>query len=137
MEREAIQPPALARPIGPYSHVFSVDMRSFTRLVFIAGQVATDRDGNLVGKGDLRRQFEQVYANLGAAVAAAGGTMASIVSLRTFLTRADDLPLFNECRREQYPRLFPDGVYPPNTLLIVDRLVSPELLLEIEAVAAI
>jgi enamine deaminase RidA (YjgF/YER057c/UK114 family) len=136
MHREVVQPPGLGVPIGPYSHVFSVDVQSFSRLVFIAGQVGMDRSGNLAGN-DMRAQFAQTYANLQAAVEAAGGTMASIVSLRTFLTRADDLPVFNECRAEQYPRIFPDGVYPPNTLLIIDRLVHPGLLLEIEAVAAI
>ncbi len=137
MQREVIQPAALGPPAGPYSHVFSVDLRSFSRLAFIAGQVAMNRDGAVVGVGDMRAQFVQVYANLQAAVEAAGGTMANVVSLRTFLTRADDLATFNACRREHYPRLFPDGVYPPNTLLIIDRLVSPDLLLEIEAVAAI
>jgi len=137
MEREIVQPAGFGREIGPYSHAFSVDTRSFSRLVFISGQVAADERGQLVGAGDMRAQFAQVYANLAKVVEAAGGTMASIVSLRTFLTRADDLPVFNECRREQYPGIFPDGVYPPNTLLIIDRLVWPELLLEIEAVAAI
>ncbi|HLH23761.1 MAG TPA: RidA family protein [Chloroflexota bacterium] len=137
MHREVIQPASLGTPIGPYSHVFSVDVQSFSRLVFIAGQVAMNREGQVVGPNDMRAQFAQAYANLQAAVEAAGGTMASIVSLRTFLTRADDLPTFNACRAEQYPRLFPDGVYPPNTLLIIDRLVHPDLLLEIEAVAAV
>ena len=137
MHREVVQPPGLGAPIGPYSHIFSVDVQSFTRLVFIAGQVAFDRDGNLVGANDMGAQFQQVYANLQAAVEAAGGTMANIVCLRTYLTRAEDLPVFNESRAAHYPRLFPDGVYPPNTLLIIDRLVNPDLLLEIEAVAAI
>jgi len=137
MQREIVQPARFGREIGPYSHAFSVDTSSFSRLVFISGQVATDQQAQLVGKGDMRAQFQQVYANLQRVVEAAGGTMASIVSLRTFLTRAEDLPVFNECRREFYPRIFPDGVYPPNTLLIIDRLVWPELLLEIEAVAAI
>jgi len=137
MEREIVQPAGFGSEIGPYSHAFSVDTKSFSRLVFISGQVATDEQGQLVGAGDMRAQFARVYANLAKVVEAAGGTMASIVSLRTFLTRADDLPVFNECRREQYPRIFPDGVYPPNTLLIINRLVWPDLLLEIEAVAAI
>jgi enamine deaminase RidA (YjgF/YER057c/UK114 family) len=137
MEREIVQPAGFGREIGPYSHAFSVDTKSFSRLVFISGQVASDDQGQLVGKGDMRAQFAQVYSNLQRVVEAAGGTMANIVSLRTFLTRADDLPVFNECRREAYPRIFPDGVYPPNTLLIIDRLVWPDLLLEIEAVAAI
>jgi enamine deaminase RidA (YjgF/YER057c/UK114 family) len=137
MFREVIQPPGLGVPIGPYSHVFSVDVQSFSRLVFIAGQVGMDREGNIQQPGDMGAQFVQTYANLQAAVEAAGGTMASIVSLRTFLTRADDLPAFTASRAEHYPRLFPEGVYPPNTLLIIDRLVHPDLLLEIEAVAAI
>ena len=137
MQREVVRPAGLGREVGPYSHAFSVDIRSFSRLVFISGQVAIDQGGNLVGAGDLRAQFLQVYTNLQLAVEAAGGTMANVVSLRTYLTRADDLPVFNECRRELYPRIFPDGVYPPNTLLIVDRLVWPDLLLEIEAVAAV
>jgi enamine deaminase RidA (YjgF/YER057c/UK114 family) len=137
MYREVVQPPGLGVPLGPYSHVFSVDVQSFSRLVFIAGQVGMDREGNIVRPNDMRAQFVQAYANLQAAVEAASGTMANIVSLRTFLTRADDLPTFNACRSEQYPRLFPDGVYPPNTLLIIDRLVHPDLLLEIEAVAAV
>ncbi len=137
MQREIVRPAGFAAEIGPYSHAFSVDPKSFSRLVFISGQVATDQQGQLVGKGDMRAQFQQVYANLQAVVEAAGGTMANIVSLRTFLTRADDLPVFNECRREAYPRIFPDGVYPPNTLLIIDQLAWPDLLLEIEAVAAI
>jgi enamine deaminase RidA (YjgF/YER057c/UK114 family) len=137
MRREVVQPPGLCVPLGPYSHVFSVDVQSFSRLVFVAGQVGMDRDGNIVRPNDIRAQFVQTYVNLQAAVEAAGGTLASIVSLRTFLTRADDLPVFNACRAEHYPRYFPDGVYPPNTLLIIDRLVHPDLLLEVEAVAAI
>ena len=137
MQREIVQPAGLGRELGPYSHAFSVDAKSFSRLVFISGQVAVDQAGQLVGQGDMRAQFAQVYANLQQVVEAAGGTMASIVSLRTFLTRADDLPVFNECRRESYPRIFPDGVYPPNTLLIIDRLVWPDLLLEVEAIAAV
>jgi enamine deaminase RidA (YjgF/YER057c/UK114 family) len=91
----------------------------------------------VVGDGDFRAQFQQVYTNLQAAVEAAGGTLASIIQLRTFLTRSEDLETFHECRRDLYPTAFPDGVYPPNTLLVVDRLVMPELLLEIEALVAI
>ena len=137
MERDIIVPERLGRPLGPYSHAMSIDPSRMSRLVFVAGQVSTDGAGRVVGPGDMRAQFAQVYANLQAVLEAAGGTLEDIVSLRTFLTRADDLPIFNDCRRELYPALFPKGVYPPNTLLIIDRLVLPELLLEIEAIAAI
>jgi enamine deaminase RidA (YjgF/YER057c/UK114 family) len=137
MQRDVLRPPGLGPELGLYSHGFSVDLRSVSRLVIIAGQVGTNAAGEVVGPGDFRAQFAQTYANLQAAVEAAGGTMASIIQLRTFMTRAEDLPAFHEARRELYPRLFPDGVYPPNTLLVIDRLVMPELLLEIEAVAAV
>jgi hypothetical protein len=57
------------------------------------------------------------------------------VRLQTFLTRADDITGFMKARAEVFPGYFPDGVYPPNTLLVVGRLVRPELLVEIEAMA--
>ncbi len=137
MQREVVRSPSLGPELGMYSHVFSVDLRSCSRLVVIAGQTATNAQGHMVGVGDFRAQFQQVYANLQAAVEAAGGTLASVIQLRTFLTRSEDIASFHECRRNLYPTVFPDGVYPPNTLLVVNRLVMPELLLEIEALAAI
>lgn len=137
MQREVVRSPSLGPELGMYSHVFSIDLSSCSRLVVVAGQTATDTRGQVVGGNDFRAQFQQVYANLQAAVEAAGGTLASIIQLRTFLTRSEDIAAFYECRRDLYPTLFPDGVYPPNTLLVVDRLVMPELLVEIEALAAI
>lgn len=137
MQREVVRPPGLGGELGLYSHVFSVDLRTCSRLIVIAGQVGANARGEVAGVGDFLAQFRQTYANLQTAVEAAGGTMSSIIQLRTYLTRADDLPAFHQARRELYPSLFPDGVYPPNTLLVIDRLVQPELLLEIEAVAAI
>ncbi len=61
--------------------------------------------------------------------------MRDIVRLQTFLTRAEDIPGFMKARAEVFPGYFPDGVYPPNTLVVVSRLVRPELLVEIEAMA--
>jgi enamine deaminase RidA (YjgF/YER057c/UK114 family) len=57
------------------------------------------------------------------------------VRLQTFLTHAEDIPRFMAARGEVFPKYFPDGAYPPNTLLVVSRLVQPELLVEIEAMA--
>ena len=70
-----------------------------------------------------------------AVVEAAGCTMRDIVRLQTFLTHAEDIPGFMKARGEVFPNYFPDGAYPPNTLLVVSRLVQPELLVEIEAMA--
>ena len=122
----------------PYSHAFVVDTKSFSKLVFISGQLGIDERGNVVEEpGDFRAQFIQTYKNLQNTVEAAGGTMENIVQLRTFLTNRSDLDTFNKVRSEQYATLFPNGNYPPNTLLIIDALFRPDVLLEIEAIAAI
>ena len=66
---------------------------------------------------------------------AAGCAMTDVVRFQTFLTHATDIDGFMQARRELFPRYFPGGVYPPNTLLVISRLVKPELLVEIEAMA--
>lgn len=119
-------------PVGLYSHGFSVPRGE---LVFVAGQVAVDRDGQLVGPGDIRAQLQQTLLNLAAVLKEAGASLRDVVKFTTYLTRAEDIPGFMEARRDLYPRHFPDGVYPANTLLVIDRLVRPDLLIEIEAIA--
>ena len=61
--------------------------------------------------------------------------MRDVVRFQTFLTEAADIDRFMAARREVFPLYYPDGAYPPNTLLVVTRLVQPELLVEIEAMA--
>jgi enamine deaminase RidA (YjgF/YER057c/UK114 family) len=80
-------------------------------------------------------QTKQALENVRAVVEAAGCGMGDIVRLQTFLTHAEDIAGFMAARAEVFPRHFPDGIYPPNTLLVVSRLVRPELLVEIEAMA--
>jgi 2-iminobutanoate/2-iminopropanoate deaminase len=122
-------PPTIAPPKG-YSHV--VEVRG-GRLVFIAGQVAMDPSGKLVGPGDYRAQAEQVFRNLGAALTAAGGGFADVVKLTIFLLDADHLPEIRAVRDR-----FVDAKRPPaSTAVQVSRLYRPEFLLEIEAVAAL
>ena len=60
-----------------------------------------------------------------------------MVQLTTYLTNADSIPVFMSARGELFPKLFPGGKYPPNTLLVIDRLVKPEFLLEVEAIARV
>lgn len=103
-------------------------------LVVVAGQVGLAADGQ-VAAGDVVAQTKQALENVRAVVEAAGCTMRDVVRLQTFLTRAEDIPGFMKARSEVFPQYFPDGVYPPNTLLVVSRLVRPELLVEIEAMA--
>ena len=128
----AITGKALGPTLGMYSHGM---VAPGGELVVVAGQVGADRAGNLVGPGDVVAQTRQAFENVRAVLEAVGSGMRQIVRFQTFLTHAADIEGFMQARKELFPRYFPDGVYPPNTLLVVSRLVVPELLVEIEAMA--
>lgn len=123
---------ALGPTLGMYSHGM---VAPGGEIVVVAGQVGMDRAGGLIGPGDVVAQTKQAFENVRAVLEAAGSAMNRIVRFQTFLTHAADIDGFMQARREVFPRYFPDGVYPPNTLLVVSRLVQPELLVEIEAMA--
>jgi len=125
---EIISPASVHSTAGVgYSHVARVG-----NLVFIAGQVALDRDNGLVGEGDIETQVRQAYANLGAILAELGGSFRNVVKFTTYLTRREDLAAFRKVRNEVLGEPFP-----PNTLLFVAGLARPEYMVEIEAVAAL
>jgi enamine deaminase RidA (YjgF/YER057c/UK114 family) len=124
----------LGKPLGAYSHLARARA---TQFAFIAGQVATDRSGAVVGAGDFAAQCAQVFANIATALQAVGGGWRNIVQFTTYLVHSQDIARFAAFRQHEFPRLFPDGAYPPNTLLIVDRLVREELLIEVQAIAAL
>ena len=126
-----IAPKSFGAPLGMYSHGM---IAPGGELVIVAGQVGMAADGQ-VAVGDVIAQTKQALENVRAVVEAGGCTMRDVVRLQTFLTRADDIPGFMKARGEVFPQLFPDRAYPPNTLLVVSRLVRPELLVEIEAMA--
>jgi enamine deaminase RidA (YjgF/YER057c/UK114 family) len=122
-------PPAIAPPTG-YSHV--AEVRS-GKIVYIAGQVALDRDGQLVGKDDYRRQTEQVFRNLSAAAESAGGSLRDLVKLNYYIVDIAHLPEIREVRDR-----FIDTKRPPtSTAVQVSRLFRPEFLLEVDAVACV
>jgi enamine deaminase RidA (YjgF/YER057c/UK114 family) len=114
-----------------YSHGMSA---AAGELVVVAGQVGIDARGRVAGP-DVGAQTKQALENIRAVIAAAGCSMKDVVRLQTFLTSADDIPSFMTARQEVFPGYFPDEAYPPNTLLVVSRLVRPELRVEIEAMA--
>jgi len=126
-----IAPKALGTPLGMYSHGM---VAPGGEIVVVAGQVGMRPDGSLAGD-DVGRQTKQALENVGAVLEAGGCRWRDVVRLQTFLTSADDLPGFMKARQEVFPGLFPDKAYPPNTLLVVSRLVRPELRVEIEAMA--
>jgi enamine deaminase RidA (YjgF/YER057c/UK114 family) len=123
---------ALGPTLGMYSHGM---VAPGGEIVVVAGQVGMDRAGRVIGPGDVAAQTTQAFENVRAVLEAAGSAMNRIVRFQTFLTHAADIDGFMRARREVFPRYFPDGVYPPNTLLVISRLVQPELLVEIEAMA--
>lgn len=122
----------VAPPMGHYSHAVR-----HGGLLFVAGQLSLDEAGELVGPGDLEGQVRQVYRNLGAVLASGGSSFANVLRFTTYLVRAADVPAFRSVREAVFAELFPDGRYPANTLLVVDRLAREEYLVEIEAVAAV
>ncbi|MGH7386347.1 MAG: RidA family protein [Candidatus Rokuibacteriota bacterium] len=126
-----VKPRRFGAPLGMYSHGM---VAPGGEIVVVAGQVGVGEGGAVAG-GDVGAQTRQALDNVRAVVEAAGCTMGQVVRLQTFLTHAEDIPGFMAARGEVFPRYFPNGVYPPNTLLVVTRLVRPELLVEIEAMA--
>jgi enamine deaminase RidA (YjgF/YER057c/UK114 family) len=115
-----------------------VSVATGSRLVFVAGQLANDADGNLVGEGDLAAQVEQCYLNLGTALADAGATFADVTKLTVYVAdpRPGQMPLFFEGISRAAEKL---GVTPqaPLTGVFVAGLADPRALVEIEAVAVV
>jgi enamine deaminase RidA (YjgF/YER057c/UK114 family) len=129
--REYKNPPGLSTPRG-YSHAVSV---TGGRTVYIAGQVAYNAQGEVVGKGDLRAQARQAFENLRIALTAAGGSVKDLVKINTYVVgyKPDQLPILREVRAEMLKDLTP----PASTLVGVQALVNPDLLIEIEAIAVV
>jgi enamine deaminase RidA (YjgF/YER057c/UK114 family) len=128
-----LNPDALGKPLGQYSHMTRVKASEF---LFIAGQVAV-KDGKLVGADDFDAQCVQTFANIEAALKSAGAGFGNVVEFTTYLVHSQDIAKFMTYRLREFPKMFPGGAYPPNTLLIVDRLVQEGFLIEVSVVAAL
>jgi enamine deaminase RidA (YjgF/YER057c/UK114 family) len=128
---KAISPKQFGPPLGMYSHGM---VAPGGEIVVVAGQVGMGPGGRVAGD-DVMAQTKQALENVRMVLEAAGCTMRDVVRFQTFLTHAEDLPGFMKARAEVFPSYFSDGVYPPNTLLVISGLVRPELRVEIEALA--
>ena len=117
---------ALGKPLGQYSHVTRVKADEF---LFIAGMLAPGESFD--------QQCSGVFAQIAEALKSAGASWPNVVQFTTYLVHSQDIPKFMQWRLREFPRMFPDGRYPPNTLLIVDRLVQEQFLVEVQAVAAL
>ena len=129
---QILNPEALGKPLGQYSQLTRVKASEF---LFIAGQVGADRDGK--APPDFDAQCALVFANIGAALTSQGASFANLIEFTTYLVHSQDIAKFMSYRTREFPKLFKDGRYPPNTLLIVDRLVQEQFLIEVSAVAAL
>ena len=127
-------PKTLGAPMGQYSHVTRVKAGE---LLFIAGMLSGDAAGNVIGEGDFEAQTAQVFRNIGTALQSAGASWGNVVQFTTYLVHSQDIPKFMAWRLREFPAMFPDGKYPPNTLLMVDRLVKEAFLVEVQTIAAL
>jgi 2-iminobutanoate/2-iminopropanoate deaminase len=122
-------PPALSTPTG-YTHV--VEVTGPSKTVYISGQIAYDKDGKVVGAGDMKAQAEQVFKNLQLALDAAGATFSDVVKMNTYITDMDKAPAVREVRARYFGE-----TTPASTLVQVVHLARPELMLEIEVIAVV
>ena len=117
---------ALGKPVGPYSHVARVKGGD---TLYIAGMLAP---------GDtFDAQCSAVFGQIEKALKEAGGGWGNVVQFTTFLVHSQDVSKFYKWREREYPKMFPNGKYPPNTLLIIDRLVQEQFLIEIQTTAVV
>jgi enamine deaminase RidA (YjgF/YER057c/UK114 family) len=125
-------PPELGTPPG-YSQIVDVIAN---RIIFISGQTALDRDGNLVGRSDFAAQAAQVFRNLGVALDARGCNASNLVKLTVFLADMNNLGAYREARNRFFATVTPPAA-PAVTLIEVSKLYGPDFLIEIEAIAAV
>jgi reactive intermediate/imine deaminase len=123
-----LNPSTLSAPTG-YSHVVEIHSG---RTIYIAGQVALDKAGNLVGNGDFAAQTTQVFENLKLALAAVGATFDNVVKVNTYVTDMSQIQTLRELRAKYYGKNAP-----ASTLVQVVKLAREELMVEIEAIAVL
>ncbi|HEU5236551.1 MAG TPA: RidA family protein [Pyrinomonadaceae bacterium] len=130
-EKQFFNPKDLNAP-GGFTHVVTTNQG---RMIFVSGQVALNKQGEVVGKGDLRAQATQVFENLKVALAAAGATFADVVKMNTYVAnyKPADVTVLREVRSKYVSKEKP----PASTLVGVQSLVREDFLIEIEVVAMI
>lgn len=126
MPKEFINPPTLSQPAG-YTHIVKAG-----NTIYLAGQIAMNAKGEVVGAGDFQAQLRQVFANLEAALSATGATKRDLVAVTIYLVGREYVQAFRDLRSEFF------GEHPPtSTLLVISGLARPELLVEIAAIAVV
>jgi len=118
---------ALGKRLGQYSHMTRV--KGAREMLYIAGMLAPG--------DDFDAQCTGVFRQIETALKSAGAGWGNVAQFTTYLMHSQDIPKFMAWRLREFPGMFPDGKYPPNTLLIVDRLVQEQFLVEVQTIAAV
>jgi enamine deaminase RidA (YjgF/YER057c/UK114 family) len=118
---------ALGKPLGQYSHLTRV--RNAAETLYIAGMLAAGEDFDA--------QCGGVFRQIDTALKSAGAGWGNVVQFTTYLVHSQDIPKFMAWRLREFPKMFPDGKYPPNTLLVIDRLVGEQYLIEVQTIAVV
>lgn len=118
---------ALGKPLGQYSHMTRV--KGANETLYIAGMLAAG--------GDFDAQCTGVFRQIDIALRSAGAGWGNVAQFTTYLVHSQDIPKFMAWRLREFPKMFPDGKYPPNTLLIIDRLVQEQFLVEVQTIAVL
>lgn len=116
----------------PVAHYKMATRMEGGRLLYIAGQVARDAEGNVLAPGDIRTQARQVFQNVQRVLQAAGGDLPDLLKMTTYITQIEDFPAVAEVRGQFFA-----GELPASTLIVVTRLAQPELLIEVEGMAVL
>jgi reactive intermediate/imine deaminase len=128
--KQQITTDRLAAPNGHFSQATTIEASG--KLVFISGMTARDREGKIVGIGDVEAQTRQVCDNLRAAVEVAGGTLDDIVRVDVYVRNIEHFPIIHKVRREYFKE-----PVPASTMVEVAKMVSPNYLIEISAIAVL
>jgi reactive intermediate/imine deaminase len=134
IKREKIQPHGLHVVMrdGHPAYTHAVTVSGTGKMIFVAGQLARDTNGNCVGKGDMRAQIQQVGENIKACLEAAGATLADIVKTNTFVTDYAEFSKHGDMRRRYF-----GPATPTSTTVQISRLADPDAMVEIEAIAVV
>ena len=128
--KQVVHPEQVAKPAGVWSPAILVTQPA--KLLFISGLTARDETGAVVHRGDIRAQTRMICENLKATVTAAGGTLKDLVSVTVFVTDITHFDAIHEVRRQYFA-----SEPPASTMVEVTRLVHEDMLIEINAIAAL
>jgi 2-iminobutanoate/2-iminopropanoate deaminase len=128
--KQQISSPKLRQPNGHFSQATTIEARG--KLVFISGMTARRPDGSIAGIGNIEEQTRQVCENVKAAVEAAGGTLADVCRVDVYVRNIENFEIIHKVRREYFA-----APLPASTMVEVSKMVSPDYLIEISAIAVL